>query len=226
MGRFLSSFGAGFTGLEQDFQDFQDLQDERDLGDANHLSTVARGPVPHAANCLEQDFQDFQDLQDERDLGDTNPLFTVARGPVPRDLPTYEKNVRNLRGHGRLLSRPMHGEGQALALRAMRRLPISGCRAGACPPRSPACPSDCSSGSPDPERVKIGRSCLQRRDKLSVLCEASGCLKQDSQDLQDLQDYLSRNEQSFSNGCLFRSFRTCMSIEKQICHRFQGPLGP
>ena len=31
--------------------------------------------------------------------------------------------------------------------------------AGACPPRSPACPSDCSSGSPDPERVKIARSC-------------------------------------------------------------------
>ena len=25
--------------------------------------------------------------------------------------------------------------------------------AGACPPRSPACPSDCSSGSPDPERA-------------------------------------------------------------------------
>ena len=44
-------------------------------------------------------------------------LGAVARGPVPRDLPTYEKNVRNLRGHGRFLSRPMHGEGQALALR-------------------------------------------------------------------------------------------------------------
>ena len=51
------------------------------------------------------------------------------------------------------------------------------------------------------------------------------CLKQDFQDFQDLQDYLPRNEHSFSNGCLFWSFRTYMSIEKQICHRFQGPLG-
>ena len=29
-----------------------------------------------------------------------------------------------------------------------------------------------------------------------------------------------------SYGCLFRSFRTYMSIEKQTYHRFQGPLGP
>ena len=48
------------------------------------------------------------------------------------------------------------------------------------------------------------------------------CLKQD---LQDLQDYLPRREHFFCNGCLFRSVRTCMSIEKQTCHRFQGPLG-
>ena len=27
-------------------------------------------------------------------------------------------------------------------------------------------------------------------------------------------------------GTLFRSARTCMSIEKRACHRFQGPLGP
>ena len=53
MGRFLSSFGARFTGLEQDFQDFQDLQDERALGEANHLSTVARG-LSHATRACER----------------------------------------------------------------------------------------------------------------------------------------------------------------------------
>ena len=55
---------------------------------------------------------------------------------------------------------------------------------------------------------------------------AANCLEQDSQDLHDLQDYLSRNEHSFCNGCLFRSFRTCMSIEKRVLRSFQGPLGP
>ena len=44
--------------------------------------------------------------------------------------------------------------------------------------------------------------------------EAACCLKQDLQDLHDLQDYLPRNEHAFCNGCLFRSFRSCMSIEK------------
>ena len=49
------------------------------------------------------------------------------------------------------------------------------------------------------------------------------CLKQDSQ---DLQDYLPRDEPSFCNGCLFRSFKTCMSIATPVCQTFQGPLGP
>ena len=66
---------------------------------------------------------------------------------------------------------------------------------------------------------------LQRRDKLSVPRDLN-CLKQDLQDLHDLQDYLPRNEHSFCNGYLFRSFRTYMSIEKQTCPCFQGPLGP
>ena len=52
------------------------------------------------------------------------------------------------------------------------------------------------------------------------------CLKQDFQDSHDFQEYLPRNERSFCNGCLFRSFRSCMSIEKLLCHCFQGPLGP
>ena len=54
----------------------------------------------------------------------------------------------------------------------------------------------------------------------------ANCLNQDLQDLHDLHDYLPRNKHSFCHGCLFRSFRTCMSIERQPCHRFQGPLGP
>ena len=52
----------------------QDLQDEGALSDANHLSTVARGPVPRAANCLKQDLQDEQDLQDYAVLLVTNSL--------------------------------------------------------------------------------------------------------------------------------------------------------
>ena len=40
--------------------------------------------------------------------------------------------------------------------------------------------------------------------------------EQDLHDLHDFQDYLPRNEQSFCNGCLFRSFRTCMSIETHV----------
>ena len=48
------------------------------------------------------------------------------------------------------------------------------------------------------------------------------CLEQDSQDLHDLQDYLPRNKHSFCNGCLFRSVRTCMSIEKRGFRSFQG----
>ena len=88
--------------------------------------------------------------------------------------------------------------------------------AGACPPRSPACPGDCSSGSPEPERVKIGRTPPTETKQITCPPRASCCLKQDSQDSHDLQDYLPRNEQSFSNGCLFRSFRTCMSIETHV----------
>ena len=40
--------------------------------------------------------------------------------------------------------------------------------------------------------------------------------EQDLQDFQDFQDYLPRSEQSFFNGCLFRSFKTCMSIETHV----------
>ena len=50
-------------------------------------------------------------------LGEANHLSTVVRGPVPRDLPTSAKNARNP-DYGRLLLKPVHGEGQALALRA------------------------------------------------------------------------------------------------------------
>ena len=46
-----------------------------------------------------------------------NAAATVARGTGPRDLSNRRRNVRSLRGHGRLLLRPRHGEGQALALR-------------------------------------------------------------------------------------------------------------
>ena len=62
-------------------------------------------------------------------------FLTVARGPVPRDRSTAAENARNPETTDVLL-RPTHGEGQARALRAMRRLPIAYRSAGACPPRS------------------------------------------------------------------------------------------
>ena len=52
--------------------------------------------------------------------GDDFLFFTVARGPVPRDLSQNEKRPQP-RDHGRFLLRPVHGEGQALALRYRRR---------------------------------------------------------------------------------------------------------
>ena len=44
-----------------------------------------------------------------------NAAATVARGPVPRDRSNKTRNVRSPRGHGRLLLRPRHGEGNPLA---------------------------------------------------------------------------------------------------------------
>ena len=41
---------------------------------------------------------------------------------------------------------------------AWRDNPFLARSAGACPPRSPACPNDCSSGSPDPERIMARRN--------------------------------------------------------------------
>ena len=42
---------------------------------------------------------------------------TRMREGSPRNLSTETKNVHSPKGHGRLLSRSRHGEGQALALR-------------------------------------------------------------------------------------------------------------
>ena len=47
-------------------------------------------------------------------------------------------------------------------------------RAGACPPRSCSCPPICSSGSPDPERIKSRRSCPTER-AVSVYRRARAC---------------------------------------------------
>ena len=113
--------------------------------------------------------------------------YRSAEACPPRSLRRNEKRPQP-GSHGRLLSRSLHGEGQALALRWEEGL------LGA-----------------------VARGPVPRDAK---------CLKQDSHDLHDLQDYLTRNEPSFCNGCLFRAFRTYMSIEKQTCHCFQGPLGP
>ena len=64
---------------------------------------------------------------------DPNEKHRLARSAgacPPRSLPKT-KNVRSLRGHGRFLLRPAHGEGQALALRweeessCRRDLPVS-----------------------------------------------------------------------------------------------------
>ena len=62
----------------------------------------------------------------ENGLGEPNenpPLSRSAAACPPRFASLHEKRPKP-RGHGRLLSRPAHGEGQALALRAMRRCPI------------------------------------------------------------------------------------------------------
>ena len=52
----------------------------------------------------------------ERRIARRTASGPVARGPVPRDLSQNEKRQQP-RDHGRLLLRPTHGEGQALALR-------------------------------------------------------------------------------------------------------------
>ena len=64
--------------------------------------------------------------------------------------------------------------------------------------------------------------------RLPVPREASCCLEPDLQDLHDLQE-----EELFALTRLWgyqrislQVRRTCMSIEKRTCHRFQGPLGP
>ena len=69
---------------------------------------------------------------------DSNAKHRLARSAgacPPRSLRQNEKRPKP-GGHGRLLSRSMHGEGQALALRAMRQCPLSYRGAGTCPPRT------------------------------------------------------------------------------------------
>ena len=45
-----------------------------------------------------------------------------SAGPVPRDRSNKTRTLHSPRGNGRFLRQPMHGEGQALALREKRRL--------------------------------------------------------------------------------------------------------
>ena len=88
------------------------------LGMQNHLFTVARGPVPRdRPRALVTVVRDrlIPNRSRSGELPTENGLYRSA-GPVPRDLPTETKNARS-KGPGRLLSRPGHGEGQALALR-------------------------------------------------------------------------------------------------------------
>ena len=64
---------------------------------------VARGPVPRDRSVTS--------MSETQAAG-----VPVARGPVPRDRCHIENRPRP-RVSGRFLSRPQHGEGQALALR-------------------------------------------------------------------------------------------------------------
>ena len=67
--------------------------------------------------CLKQDSQDLQDdIPRDRSVKNEIRPFTVARGPVPRERSGKPKTIRNPSPR-RFLSRPLLGEGQALALR-------------------------------------------------------------------------------------------------------------
>ena len=48
----------------------------------NHLSTVARGPVPRDLNCLNQDLQDLHDLQDYLPRSEHFFAMDASSGPL------------------------------------------------------------------------------------------------------------------------------------------------
>ena len=96
----------------------------------------------------------------------------------------------------------MHGEGQALALREARFQTA-------------------------PTGNEMLRSYLHRARDLILPYLSASDRKQERTGTDGEVEVLSPFERACTQtGTLFRSARTYMSIEKQPCHRFQGPLGP